>query len=355
MNASLIEFTTTRHNALIDPVLRVWSWEIPVYLFFGGLVAGMMVLGGLAMLRVARGDDPRSFFSMQAPLLGFVLINLGMLALLLDLTHKLYVWRVFTTFQVSSPMSWGSWVLLLVYGVLMLSALVRLPQAWPWLTRTVPVLGIWSEALTQSPGRLRLLAGANIVLGVGLGTYTGILLNTMVARPLWNSAILGPLFLVSGLSAAAATLHIAATLRGQRPASTGMVGGAFSALLQPMGAQIPGRETANGLIRADMMFLAVELALIGLLVANLATSSASHAAALSLVSSGTWAWLLWGGVVVAGVLVPLALQALELTHRIPHTLLPALLVLAGGFALRWVMVGAGQASHMVSAAATMAP
>ena len=132
-----------------------------------------------------------------------------------------------------------------------------------------------------------------------------------------------------------------------------LLSGAFSALLQPMGAQIPGRETANGLIRADMMFLAVELALIGLLVANLATSSASHAAALSLVSSGTWAWLLWGGVVVAGVLVPLALQALELTHRIPHTLLPALLVLAGGFALRWVMVGAGQASHMVSAASAL--
>ena len=37
------------------------------------------------------------------------------------------------------------------------------------------------------------------------------------------------------------------------------------------------------------------------------------------------------------------------------SLLPALLVLAGGFALRWVMVGAGQASHMVSAAAAITP
>ena len=38
------------------------------------------------------------------------------------------------------------------------------------------------------------LGVANVVLGVALGIYTGILLNTMVARPLWNSAILGPLF-----------------------------------------------------------------------------------------------------------------------------------------------------------------
>jgi hypothetical protein len=76
---------------------------------------------------------------MQTPLLGFVLMNIGMLALLLDLTHRLYVWRIYTTFQ-SSPMAWGSWVLLVVYGVLMVSALIRLPDAWPWLGRTVPLL-----------------------------------------------------------------------------------------------------------------------------------------------------------------------------------------------------------------------
>ena len=52
------------------------------------------------------------------------------------------------------------------------------------------------------------------------------------------------------------------------------------------------------------------------------------------------------GVVALGIVVPLLLQTLELRHRIPHTVLPALLVLAGGFALRWVMVNAGQASQL---------
>ena len=74
----MLEITTTRHNPLIDPTLAVWSWEIPVYLFLGGMVAGLMVLAGQAMLRVARGDDPRGFLSLQAPLLAFVLITLGM-------------------------------------------------------------------------------------------------------------------------------------------------------------------------------------------------------------------------------------------------------------------------------------
>ena len=55
-------------------------------------------------------------------------------------------------------------------------------------------------------------------------------------------------------------------------------------------------------------------------------------------------------IVGLGILAPLALQGLELGHRIPHTVVPALLVLVGGFTLRWVMVNAGQASHIVQAA-----
>ncbi len=351
MVTAMLEFTTTRHNPLVDPHLAVWSWEIPVYLFFGGLVAGMMVLAGMAMLRIVRGENSRNFFSMQAPLLGFVLINLGMGALFLDLAHKLYVWRVYLTFEPASPMSWGSWLLIVVYGVLLLSALVRLPEAWPWIGRRVPRLRPLSDGLLARPTVLTALAWANIVLGVGLGIYTGILLNTMVARPLWNSAILGPLFLFSGLSAGAAMLHLASMARGQRVAPQGMVGGAFSALLQPLGGEMPDKRAVDGLIRADIAFLMIELVLIGLLLINLHTASASHAAAAALIVSGPYAWAFWGLIVGLGVLLPLVLQGLELGHRIPHTLVPAVLVLAGGFALRWVMVNAGQASHILASAA----
>jgi protein NrfD len=345
----MLELTTTRHNALIDPHLAVWSWEIPVYLFFGGLVAGMMILAGMAMLRIARGEDERSFFSLQTPLLGFVLINLGMGALFLDLTHKLYVWRVYVAFEPTSPMSWGSWLLIVVYGVLLASALIRLPEAWTWLGRQVPSLRTWSDGLLARPTLVTALAWANILLGVGLGIYTGILLNTMVARPLWNSAILGPLFLFSGLSAGAAMVHLASVVRGRNPAPEGMLGGAMAAMCQPLGGTLPEKRTVDSLIRADIAFLAIELVLIGLLLANLYTSTASHATAAALIVSGPYAWAFWGGIVGLGILVPLVLQGLELGRRIPHTVVPALLVLAGGFTLRWVMVNAGQASHIVQA------
>jgi protein NrfD len=345
----MLDITSTRHNHLVDPVLSVWSWEIPVYLFFGGMIAGMMVLAGINMLKLAKGERAESFYSVQTPILGFLLMNLGMGALFLDLSHKLFVYRVYMAFEPLSPMSWGSWILLLVYPVILVSALIRLPQAWPWLGERLPVLQRLSDAIVASPGKVKTLGVLNIGLGIGLGIYTGILLSTMVARPLWNSAVLGPLFLFSGLSAAAAMVHLVASLVPGHPAPRSFLGGAFAMLVQPLGERPPEPRTADGLIKADLGFLAVELVLIGLLFIGLLSSSASHLASVDLLLSGKYALVFWGGVIAVGIVAPLVLQTLELGHRIPHSIVPAILVLVGGFSLRWVMVNAGQASHMIAA------
>jgi len=45
-----------------------------------------------------------------------------------------------------------------------------------------------------------------LIYSVILGIYTGILLSAFNARPLWNTSILGPLFLTSGLSTGAAVI-----------------------------------------------------------------------------------------------------------------------------------------------------
>jgi formate-dependent nitrite reductase membrane component NrfD len=162
--------------------------------------------------------------SVQSPILGFLLLNLGMLALL-DLEHKLYIYGVYMTFEPLSPMSWGSSILLLVYPVLIISVLIRLPQGWPWLGERIPVVNRWSEALTAHTSLIRILGTANVVIGVGLGIYAGILLSTMVARPLLNSAILRPLFLVSALSTAAAVVHLFSSVTPKDPAPSGFLGG----------------------------------------------------------------------------------------------------------------------------------
>ncbi len=130
-----------------------------------------------------------------------------------------------------------------------------------------------------------------------------------------------------------------------------MLGGALAAMVQPLGRERPAKRTADALIRADLAFLAVELVLIGLLFADLVhllgvARRRGRAARQRPVRHG----VLGRGRRPRASSCRSSLQGLELGHRIPHTILPAVLVLAGGFALRWVMVNAGQASHVVHAA-----
>ena len=113
-------------------------------------------------------------------------------------------------------------------------------------------------------------------------------------------------------------------------------------MIQPLGPQPPEKRTVDSLIRADLLFLAVEAVLIGLLLVSLQASSVSHAAAASLLTSGAYALPFWSLVVGLGVAVPLGWQALELSHRVAHTVVPALLVLVGGFVIKYVLIAAGQ-------------
>ena len=310
----MLEFVTTRHNPMIDPALHVWGWEVPVYLFLGGWVAGSMVLSGWFLRQGRRPGQGSVGFAL--PWLGLVLLSVGMGALFLDLEHRLYVWRMYLTFQPSSPMSWGGWILILVYPVLLLGALASVPpdllSRWPAAARVASRL--------QDPATAGRLGTVSIVAGVALGIYTGILLSTLGARPLWASAALGPLFLVSGLSTAAAFAHLIAG----------------------------NSEEQATLLRADNLFLVTELALIGLILAGLLTASASHAAAAGLLLGGPYTAVFWVFVVGLGIVLPLAIQLLMASHRIPHSVVPALLVIGGGLALRFVIVSAGQYSHWIS-------
>jgi len=305
------ELTLTRQTQGIDPVLHAWGWEIPVYLFLGGMVAGMMILVGYALLKGKHKE--RACVCSVLPATGLVLLTAGMLALFLDLEHKSYVWRLYTTFQIASPMSWGAWILVLVYPALLAAWLVRPPflvrGLWPALDRIT--------ALASTGRFLRTIAFAQIALGVALGIYTGILLSSLGARPFWNSAMLGPLFLVSGLSSAAAFTHMVAR----------------------------SREESVLFARADNLFLTVELAVIALFLIGMLSGPRTHVEAAGLVLNGRFSAVFWVFVVGLGIVLPLVVQSLAVRHRIAHTPVAPLLVLAGGLVLRFVIVHAGQYSH----------
>lgn len=339
------EFTNFRHNPGVDPVLHAWGWEIPVYLFLGGLVAGLMIIAGVRLLVTRPNTRQAMVCCTIGPLAGLVLLSLGMLALFLDLSHKFYVWRLYLAFEPTSPMSWGAWILLFVYPALLANALTHLPEALPVLAKRVPLLVTISDYILA---RQRLVVGiglTNTVIGVALGLYTGILLGTLGARPLWNSAVLGPLFLFSGLSTAAALLHgilVLTTPDDERPEFADFL---LSMMARWSQARPLDTRIAPTLAQADNSFLTIELGLLGLLLIGHLTSTSVHQEAAALLLTGPYAAVFWVFVIGFGILLPLLLQHFELLHRIRHTIAPSLLVLLGGLVLRFVLVGAGQTSH----------
>lgn len=312
------ETTTTRLNALIDPGLHIWHYEVPLYLFLGGLVAGLMVIAGLWTLRAP--GRPRSRPLQLLPWAAPVLISLGMLFLWLDLENRFNALRFYFTFELTSPMSWGSWILLGVYPASILLAWVSTPADLRdrWISRLEHVPGL-TRVDTWVSAQVRALAVLNIVLGVGLGIYTGVLLGAMAARPLWNSAILGPLFLVSGLSTGAAFMMLYRLERREREL----------------------------LSRVDMGLISVELLLLALWMVGLATGGAASRAGLHTIMGGPYTAAFWTLVVALGLLTPLIGEWIEHRHSAVPTRLTASLVLVGGLALRWIIVYAGQHSGWV--------
>ena len=70
------------------------------------------------------------------PFAALALISLGMGALWLDLAHRLWAWRFYLFFHATSPMSWGAWILVLIYPVGLLLGLGSLnDEQRAWLPR----------------------------------------------------------------------------------------------------------------------------------------------------------------------------------------------------------------------------
>ena len=101
-----------KNNPLINPALEIWEWQISVYLFLGGLAAGLLFFSAVMYLSGKKDDYPVAV--KDAAIIAPIMIFIGLVMLLLDLKHKLYFWRLYTTFNIDSPMSWGAWVLLII-------------------------------------------------------------------------------------------------------------------------------------------------------------------------------------------------------------------------------------------------
>jgi len=306
----MTELTSTRHNPLIDPSLHIWGWDVTFYLFLGGTVGGIMILTGLYyFVRGIHREVPG--FIRNSMLASPILLSIGMGFLFLDLENKWHVFRFYLTFQVTSPMSWGSWILIFVYPVSI--AMIVLANRGRWWVDWFPAVAQRVEPYWKA------IAAANVVFGALLALYTGILLSAYTARPFWNNGVLAPLFLISGIS----------------------TGAAFMILFHD-GSDVREKEEL-GLIKLSL--IGAELVALVLFVSALLSSVANQRESVHLIVGGPYTAHFWVLVVGIGLLVPLLLQSLEALHRLESRFVMPLLVLAGGLALRYLMVMGGQLSE----------
>jgi formate-dependent nitrite reductase membrane component NrfD len=315
----MAEIDITGVNPITSPELVTWEWPVAVYLFVGGLVGGLMIM--VAVLRMRRGETfgraIRIADLWALPLLGF-----GLLMLFLDLSYKVHAWRFFTTIQVTSAMSWGSWILLVSAVVLALRASIQLPTTkWfveerlrGWIRKPI-------EAFRRFLGRhVRGLDIASIIVGASLAFYTGILLSTIPARPLWDSVLLAPLFLVSGIAAAGAFLCF---------------------FLSP--------EAHRRLTPTAISLCVVELALIGGFLVTLIAGTPATRRAAEIFVSWPYGTIFWVVVIAGGLLLPLLIETAEVRRlSVPNFLSRSapVLKLTGSLGLRFVIVLAGLQTFM---------
>lgn len=294
---------------MIDPVLQAWGWEIPVYLFLGGLSAGLLFFAGL--YTILGKEEKFKAAVTQAPVLVPVFLGVGLFALLLDLHHKPYFWRLYTAFKIESPMSWGAWTLMAVMPLSVLWAGIHIKHVLPHWKWPLPILKTVFDEFAKYKKHM---AWANVFLGVILGIYTGILFSAFNARPLWNTSILGPLFLVSGLSAAAAVVLL----------------------------WTKDKEEKKLFAKIDVLLIGIELFLLVHFIMGYLSGPQIMQEAIMLFLGGSYTLMFWGAVVLIGLVAPLFLEILELRNRHIPVILSSGLVLFGSLMLRIVFTYAGQ-------------
>ncbi len=305
------------------------NWGLPVigYLFLAGLGAGALTVSASVFLRGRGGGFGNGHFAIArygaliAPLP--VMIGTGLLVLELGSFQagNWFKWlNLYKTINLS-PMSIGTWLLTLFIGL-------SLVYAYTFLR-----VGASPDDKFQ-PLR-KGLAWIVVPLGIAVAVYTGVLLGAMPSRPFWNSPVLPLLFLLSALSSGIASLLLA------------------RALLQ-RGTHDPDTAQSSYLLTAsDVMLIGFELVVVFLFImfAYLTVGDVQTAVAV-IMPGGSLATTFWFWFVIVGLLLPALVELIYVFPRLlyqrdfglPYSVEIAvpIVILVGGFMLRYVVVVAGQ-------------
>jgi formate-dependent nitrite reductase membrane component NrfD len=266
------------------------------YFFLGGIAGGAYFSAAIADNFGGRRDREiaRIGYLIALPLT----LACGVL-LILDLGTPSRFLNMMKMFKFWNPMSIGSWAVGAFGAFSLVCALLSFDDSEEKaaLRRNVAKVGTW--------------------FGFFLAAYTGVLLSN-TAQPIWGDArLMGALFLASGASTGLASIAVVSYFKG---ANLG--------------------ESWSKLKRADGFAMVVELVLLLALVLMLGPAADP-------LTKGRFALPFWGGLVALGLVVPLGLSFIKPGDGKERTAggtlaIASVLVLIGGFLLRYVVLMAGQ-------------
>lgn len=285
-----------------------WQWLIIMYFFIGGLAGGTYFLGALLDVFGSPGDRR---LARLAYYIAFPCVLLCGPLLIIDLSRPDRFWHMLIErntfepmFKYWSPMSTGSWALLVFGFFAFVSFVTALAEeeriALPMLRRLrVSKLACCAIAIVGG------------LFGFFLAGYTGVLL-AVTNRPIWSDTpLLGLLFIVSAASTSAALIWL---------------------LAHRAGWAMPDLATLH---RMESWMLVLELVVLIALLVSLGPVLVSWLNA--------WGVLLLAGVVLPGILIPLAVAWRPGWSPWVTSVTSAALVLIGGFLLRVVVVLSSEA------------
>lgn len=301
--------------------MSVLSTLIVCYLFLGGAGAGAFFwLAILSFLspRSARLDSacrrffPRTLYRrLFAPsfLVCLATLVLGALCLAVDLGRFDRILLLFTH-PTLSYLSIGTFALTLLIICTVFLTVVWLFDA-PFVHKVV----------------VRIVEVVGFILSGFVMVYTGLLLQSIGTALFWGSPFVPTIFVLSSLSTGIALI----------------LGSMFFT-----GIDRSFRTIFVRLIRVDALVIVAEMLCAGVLVVCAAGDAGYMRAVYDLVQ-GAYATIFWVGFVLCGLAVPFVAEVLFIRRdRRSAAIFVAVLVLVGGFCLRWCVVGAGSPVETVA-------
>jgi len=298
-----------------------WNYLIAIYLFLAGLSAGSAVISSIGEIVNKADERVRRIGAYLAPFP----VMLGLACLVLDLHRPLNFYKVLIHYNPTSVMSWGAFFLL----VFPIAALAYAGLVYWNINGTIRKVCTWLE----------------LILGVAVGIYAGLLLSAIYANPVWSNSIIAVLFFVSAISTGLCLIIIGGKIWDQ---TEEFLRGFIPEELLPQAKSLNFDDViTRNLLTIDITVILVELLVISTLIISYALQPTGYMA-LGAIITGGYYLLFWIGLILLGLIAPLTLGIMELQNRFDHSTsvliswAEPVMVLFGGFILRYVIVYGGE-------------